>query len=173
MSVSETDADSSDEVYAELEDGYVEIIDDDMIAVDAVISRLIGESKAAKYDEWATMIIVPGPNEAAKIIARLQANNIMVWDGTNREVRAHDYDPRSVRVIDYRSCRGLEAYNVVVYRPDIAIKRDLVTGANEKQSIVVASNQIFVALSRAINSLTIVVPNVPLKGLFERALQGL
>jgi hypothetical protein len=165
--------DGYDDVYNELEDGYVEILDYDTSQVESIVRRLVNESKSASYDAWATMVIVPGAEEATHVMKCLQAEGIKTWNGTDKEIRAKEYDPTCVRVIDYRSCRGLEAYNVVLYRPDLAIQRDMKHCENVKKGSILASNQIFIALSRAINSLSIVVPSSSLRGLFERALQNL
>jgi hypothetical protein len=169
----DAEQESADDVYAELIDGNVGIYNGSMDVVVEHVNRLIEEASAVGYDQWSTMVIVPGEDVGNRVIEALSQSNIKCWNGLQKSVRSDEYCPDHVRIVDYRSCRGLEAYNVIVYDPASAIERELNVPVQDSRKTALAANHIFVAVSRAICNLAIVMPGPKHRDVFEHCLQEL
>lgn len=171
--IKDVEQDSTDDVYAELIDGNVGIYSGSIETVVENVRRLTEEASTVGYDQWSTMVVVPGEESGQRVIEALASAGIKCWNGLERLVRSEEYCPNHIRIIDYRSCRGLEAYNVIVYDPAAAIERELQASVQDSRKAALAANHVFVAVSRAICNLAIVTPDQKYRDVFEQCLVDL
>ena len=109
---------------------------------------------------------------AFKLKAQFESNGIICWDGTNEEVRqSYPLMGDEIRVLQYESARGLEAWTTVCFEIDTFIEEKLLTfDSNDTSgSLLLESleerkkkyliNWILIPLTRAIDTLIVTFRN--------------
>ncbi|SCW67230.1 hypothetical protein SAMN02910456_02509 [Ruminococcaceae bacterium YRB3002] len=147
--------------------------------LDSVICRIkeeIAYMKKCGNVEYDMLMFVPNTyvdseNRCFKYNSQFMRNDILVWDGTNNEIR-NNYPITSdeIRVLQYESGRGLEGWSVVCIELDTFIENKLSHfKANKTDSFLLESeadqrmkyliNWLLLPLTRPIDSLIITFKN--------------
>ncbi len=122
------------------------------------------EKKLNKYNEEQEF-------KSFKLTKEFEEIGINIWDGANTELRCdYSIDPNQHRLLQYESCRGLEAWTIVCLELDEFVRyksetfEDFETGTLALQSIEEKKNEFIflwslIPLTRAIDTIIITISN--------------
>ena len=161
----------------ELSGGVIRLISNDTAdylesGIASIVNKTINDGNA----EIDCLLCMPPDSQddeksvnSDQLISALVKSGFSVWDATNPKVRrSPPRDDKSLRVVKYASCRGLEGWSVVLLGIDDQwnayyaqhldrLMRENEIGDNQREAALCAWESLLIAFTRPIDNLTVTI----------------
>jgi len=139
-----------------------------------LLKKLRRETLDSGNDAYDLMLLVPPnlvhKNDGFRDMAQFEENGFSAWDGTNKNLlRLGPVETSEHRILQYASCRGLEAWTVVCfafdeyirhtarYAPEDVADFDISMSSHKEKTARCVGLRAIIPLTRAIDTLVITI----------------